>query len=243
MSEDRHPLLSIVIPAYNEEKRILPTLRRIADYLGRQGYKAEVVVVDDGSADATAAVIEAFSQGHPEVKLVRNPHRGKGYAVKTGMLRAKGEFRFLCDADLSMPIEQISRFLPPQLAEFDVAVGSREAPGAQRYKEPPFRHLMGRAFNLLVRALAVPGIQDTQCGFKCFRAAAVQAVFPLQRIDGFAFDVEVLFLARRLGLRIVEVPIDWYFDEDSRVRPFWDALRMFQDALRVRWDAMRGRYG
>ena len=236
------PFLSIVIPAYNEEQRILPTLQQLDAYLATQSYIAEIVVVDDGSADATTQVVLDYAATHRNVRLIGNPHHGKGYAVKTGMLAATGQFRFLCDADLSMPAEQLERFLPPRLTAFDIAVGSREAVGARRYDEPPYRHLMGRIFNLLVQAVAVPGIRDTQCGFKCFRAAVAEAVFPLQRIDGFAFDVEVLFLARQSGFRLVEIPIDWYFGDRSTVRPVADTLRMFKETLGIRWRALRGGY-
>ena len=237
------PFLSVVIPAYNEERRILPTLRRVAEYLGIQPYTWTVVVVDDGSADNTAALVEEFSAEQPNVSLLPVPHGGKGSAVRAGMLHATGAYRFLCDADLSMPIEQLERFLPPRLTEFDITVGSREAPGAHRFNEPYIRHLQGRLFNLFIRLIAVPGINDTQCGFKCFRAEAAESLFSLQRTSGWSFDVEVLFLARRLGLRLLEVPIDWHHDPDSRSRRLRDGLSMGVETLRLRWNARRGRYG
>ncbi|MBI2846909.1 MAG: glycosyltransferase family 2 protein [Chloroflexi bacterium] len=232
--------LSIVIPAYNEEKRILPTLQSIMDYLEKQAYPWEVIVVDDGSIDTTAELVEEFASNHKGVHLIRNPHRGKGYAVKTGMLAARGEYRFLCDADLSMPIEQLSRFIA--LGEHDVAIGSREVAGARRIEEPAYRHIMGRVFNWLVRLLAVPGIRDTQCGFKGFRATAAKQLFPLQRLDGFGFDVEILFLAQKHRLRIVEVPIDWYYNKESRVHPIRDTLRMLREILSIRWKHWRKMY-
>ncbi|MBI2172305.1 MAG: glycosyltransferase family 2 protein [Chloroflexi bacterium] len=237
------PSLSIVIPAYNEEARILLTLAQVTHYLESQPYAWEIVVANDGSADDTPRLVEEFARSHPQVSLLNLPHRGKGGAVRSGMLHARGERRFLCDADLSMPIDQLDRFLTPEMAGYDIVLGSREAPGARRINEPGRRHLLGRAFNLMVRFFAVRGIRDTQCGFKCFRAEAAEALFPLQRTEGFGFDVEVLFLAQRLGMRLVEMPIDWYYRSHSKVRPLRDALAMTRDILRVRWRAMRGQYG
>ncbi|MBI4199914.1 MAG: glycosyltransferase family 2 protein [Chloroflexi bacterium] len=237
------PFVTVVIPAYNEERRITSTLEEVVGYLAAQAYAWDVVVADDGSADSTASLVQRFAQAHPQVNLLRLPHRGKGGAVRAGMLHATGQYRFLCDADLSMPVQQLDRFLPPRLTGCDVAVGSREAPGARRFDEPALRHLLGRGFNGLVRALAVRDLQDTQCGFKCFRAEAAERLFPLQRLFGFGFDVELLFLARRMGMRLVEVPIDWYYRRESKVRLFKDSLAMASDLLRVRWDAWRGRYG
>lgn len=234
--------LSIVIPAFNEESRILPSLDQIAAFLATRDYRAEVIVSDDGSADATAAVVESFAADHPFVRLIRNPHRGKGAAVRSGMLAAQGAFRFLCDADLSMPIEQVSRFLPPDLDGVDVALGSREAAGAKRYDEPVHRHLMGRIFNGVVRLVAVSGFEDTQAGFKCFRAEAADWLFARQRIDGFGFDVEIVYLAIKRGYRVVEVPIDWYHVPSSRVDPFRDSIRMFLEAFSVRLNDWRGAY-
>lgn len=234
--------LSLVIPAYNEERRIGVTLREVVGYLERQPYPSEVIVVDDGSADGTAAAVEAFAREHPQARLLPGPHRGKGHAVKLGMLAAAGEHRFLCDADLSMPVTEIGKFLPPSLTGYDIAIGSREGPGARRIGEPLARHLTGRAFNWFVQAVAVPGVEDTQCGFKCFRAEAARALFPLQRLDGFAFDVELLFLARRKGMRVVQVPIEWHYRSESKVSPLRHALGMARDVLGVRWNAWRGLY-
>jgi len=236
------PLLSIVIPAYNEEARIGETLRQVVEFLSRQPYPWEVVVADDGSADRTAAIVEESQRAHQGIVLLRLPHGGKGWAVKNGMLKASGRYRFLCDADLSMPIEQVARFLPPALEGVDIAIGSREAPGARRIGEPPQRHLMGRVFNAIVRLLAVRGLRDTQCGFKCFTEEAAQALFSVQRLKGFGFDVEVLFLAQRRRLKIAEVPIDWHYRSRSKVRPVRDSTAMVLDILRVRWSYLRGRY-
>ena len=242
-SDERAPFLSVVIPAYNEERRILPTLRQLSGYLGTRPYTWEVLVVDDGSADKTAALVTEFSATHPNFSLLSVPHGGKGFAVQAGMLQASGAYRFLCDADLSMPIEQLERFLPPKLRDFDVAVGSREILGARRFNEPRVRHIQGRLFNLFVRFVAVPGVSDTQCGFKCFRGDVAESLFPLQRTSGWGFDVELLFLARMLHLRLMEVPIDWHHDPDSRSRRLRDGLSMGVETLRLRWNARRGRYG
>lgn len=242
-SDERAPFLSVVIPAYNEERRILPTLQQLSGYLGTRPYTWEVLVVDDGSADKTAALVTEFSAAHPNFSLLSVPHRGKGFAVQAGMLQASGAYRFLCDADLSMPIEQLERFLPPKLCDFDVAVGSREMLGARRFNEPRVRHIQGRLFNLFVRFVAVPGVSDTQCGFKCFRGDVAELLFPLQRTPGWGFDVELLFLARMLHLQLMEVPIDWHHDSDSRSHRLRNGISMGVGTLRLRWSAWRGIYG
>jgi dolichyl-phosphate beta-glucosyltransferase len=236
------PFLSVVVPAYNEERRLPETLPRIVDFLRAQTYPCEVIVVDDGSTDGTADVVEGIAAEAPSVRLIKNEHRGKGYAVKTGVLAAGGDYIFLCDADLSMPIEEVANFLPPALEEYDVAIGSREVEGARRYDEPGLRHLMGRVFNTLVRLLAVRGFQDTQAGFKCFARQAAQEMFPYQTMDGFGFDVEILFIAQKRGYRIVEVPINWYYMSNSRVSPVSDSVRMFREILQVRMNDWRGLY-
>lgn len=236
------PTLSIVVPAYNEERRIRASLERLTAHLSARGTTFEIRVVDDGSADGTARVVDECAGEMPGVVLQREPHRGKGGAVKAGMLQARGGYRFLCDADLSMPVEELARFLPPALEAFDVAIATREGAGARRVGEPLRRHLTGRVFNLLVQRLAVPGIEDTQCGFKMFTARAVETLFPHVTIDGWAFDIEVLFLARRAGLRIVEVPIEWHYREDSRLNMSRDALAMLREVLQIRSRARRGGY-
>ncbi len=243
MPELARPFVSVIIPAYNEERRIMSTLRQVEAYLCLQTYSAEVLVVDDGSADSTARLVQEFCVDHPRFRMVPGPHRGKGYAVKTGMLEARGEYRFQCDADLSMPINELQRFLPPTRDHFDVAVGSREGKGARRYGEPPYRHVMGRVFNLLVRTLAVRKLADTQCGFKCFRGEVADALFRLQKTWGFGSDVEILFIAQKRGLRIVEVPIPWYHQGESKVRPVQDTAAMLGETILVRWNHLRGRYG
>jgi dolichyl-phosphate beta-glucosyltransferase len=236
------PFLSVVIPAHNEEHRLPPSLLKIQEFLALQTYSAEVLVVENGSHDRTLEIAQDFARSAPLVRVLHEKARGKGLAVRRGMLDARGEYRFICDADLSMPIEQVNRFLPPTLAHPEIAIGSREAKGAVRYHEPAYRHLIGRVFNNMVRWAALPGLQDSQCGFKCFHRAAAEAIFPLQTLQGMSFDVEVLFIARRLGFHIQEVPVDWYFDPDSRVRLFQDSLRMFTDLMTIRRNAQQGLY-
>jgi dolichyl-phosphate beta-glucosyltransferase len=243
LSESEHScLLSIVIPAYNEERRLPESLPQVVDFVRRQSYATEVLVVDDGSVDKTADIVRAFEKEAPFVTLIQVEHGGKGHAVRAGMLQAKGEYLFLCDSDLSMPIEEVGKFLPPALGDYDVAIASREAEGARRFGEPGYRHLMGRVFNLIVNVLAVRGIQDTQAGFKCFRRPAAQAIFNLQTIKGWGFDVEVLYIAQRHKMEIVEVPINWYYKDRSQVRPVLDTYNMLREVLRVRLNSWQGRY-
>ena len=206
----------------------------------RQDYPWEILVANDGSVDATANLVARFAEGASNVRLLSLVHRGKGWAVQQGMLAARGEYRFLCDADLSMPVDQIARFLPLATSGADVVIGSRELPDSRRFGEPAHRHLMGRIFNLIIRALALPGLRDTQCGFKCFRASTAGALFQRQTLYGFAFDVEVLCLARQAGLTIREIGIDWHFREGSKVRPVRDAVRMAWDVMKIRW-RLRGK--
>jgi len=226
--------LSIVIPAFNEERRLPATLQRLTEFLRAQSWTWEIRVIDDGSKDGTARVTEEFARTTPGVVVQREPHRGKGGAVRAGLTAALGQYRFMCDADLSMPPDEIPRFLPPAQSAFDVAIGSRERTGAQRVGEPLRRHIMGRIFNYTIQILVARGISDTQCGFKMFTAASVRAIFPHTTLDGWAFDVEVLCIARALGLRIVEVPIDWHHRNESQVSMVRDSWRMLRDVLKVR---------
>ena len=235
------PFISVVIPTFNEEARIKGTLSRVIEYLSGQDYQWEVVVADDGSTDHTAQLVGLAVVEHSNVRVLRLPHRGKGWAVKNGMLAAEGEYRLLSDADLSVPIEQVERLLPlfePQDsggAGADIVLGSREAPGAVRIGEPARRHLMGRFFNFLVGRLVVPDLADTQCGFKCFRGETAEDLFPRLTLDGFAFDVELLHLARKRRLTYSEVGVDWYYQSQSKVRPIQDSLAMTLDLLKIRW--------
>ncbi len=234
--------LSIVIPAHNEERRLPAALEKIHAFLQKQPYAAEIIVVENGSRDATIEVARSYAERIPCLRVLQVTERGKGLAVRAGMLAARGEYRFFADTDLSMPIEEVNNFLPPKLQRPDVVIGSREAPGAVRYDEPVYRHLIGRIFNTMVRWMALPGLQDTQAGFKLFRGDVVERVFPLQTLIGMSFDVEVLFIARQMGYKIVEVPIHWFFNPDSRVRLVDDSLRMAVDLLQIRRNAIQGRY-
>ena len=234
--------LSVVIPAYNEARRLPATLTTLHDYLSGRPYTWEVIVADDGSEDETPAIVHEFARTHPGFHVHTFPHRGKGAAVQQGMLAAAGEYRFLCDADLSMPIEHLSRLLPPDAPAADIVIGSREALGARRIGEPRRRHLMGRVFNVFTRLLATPGIADTQCGFKVFNAGAATALFPRQTLDGFAFDAEILFLARQRGFTTAEVGIDWHYRAESKVRPFRDGWRTLRDLLLIRWRWLTRKY-
>ncbi len=236
------PFLSLVIPAYNEQSRLPATLKKLREFLSGQSFVCEVLVVDDGSADETAAVVEKAMPSFPGLRVLREPHRGKGHAVRQGMLAASGCYVMFCDADFSMPVEEVVRFPEAMGSSYQIAIASREVKGARRIGEPRHRHLMGRVFNLIVRLLAVPGLQDTQCGFKCFTREAAQDIFGRQVIDGFGFDVEVLYVARKTGLQITEVPISWYYSPSSRVDPVRDTIRMFRDVLLVRSNDRKGLY-
>lgn len=234
--------LSIVIPAHNEENRLPRTLGEIFSFLEKQSYWSEVIVVENGSTDNTLAIAKDFAQKHPRFVVLHEERNGKGNAVRRGMIEARGEYRFICDADLSMPIEDLPKFLPPAIGDFDIAIGSREAPGSIRYNEPSYRHIGGRAINLAIRSLILPGLNDTQCGFKCFRADVTEELFHKQTLTGWSFDIELLHLARRKKLRIREIPIRWYFDPDSKVSAVRDALRMIGDIFRIHLNQLRGVY-
>jgi len=242
MSDSDRPLLSLIIPAYNEEGRLASSLDKITAFVAEQSYKTEVIVVNNNSRDRTPQIAAEYVERFPYIRLLNEPRQGKGIAVKTGMLAGHGRYLFICDADLSMPIEEVSKFLPPNLADYDIAIASREVEGARRIDEPEYRHLMGRVFNLIVRILAIPRIHDTQCGFKSFRREVALDVFPLQTIDGWGFDVEVLFIARKRGYRLCEIPITWYYMPQSRISPIRDSINMLIEVLKVRWNGLRGLY-
>jgi dolichyl-phosphate beta-glucosyltransferase len=241
------------VPAFNEEARLPDSLNRIVAYLATQQYEWEVVVADDGSEDDTVGVAEAFAVRDQRIRLLHLPHRGKAAAVRGGVMAAKAKLAFICDADLSMPIHELGKFIPCFTEGYDIVIGSREAPGAKRYNEPYYRHLMGRVFNRLVRLLTIGGFQDTQCGFKCFKAEVARDLFNRSQLyrdsDGpikgplvTGFDVELLFLAVRSGYKVAEIPIDWYYAKGSKVRPVHDTFAMVGDVLRVRWNDLRGMY-
>ena len=237
------PFLSLIIPAFNEEQRIASTLDAVVRYLSGQPYSWEVLVVDDGSSDGTAALAARMAEEEERLRVETGPHGGKGWAVRHGMLAATGEYRFMCDADLAMPIHWLDNFLVEMDSGYDIVIGSREIEGARRIDEPVYTHIRGRLFNWIVRLLAVRGFQDTQCGYKLFKLEAVLDLFSLQRSTGFGFDVEILYLARKKGLRVLEMPIEWHHRQSSKVRPGSDAFLMLRDTLLVRWNDLRGAYG
>jgi len=237
----RPPALSVVVPAFNEAAGIFRTINDIRTELDRLGGDVELIVVDDGSVDETAAIVAQVARSDGRVKLVHAAHAGKGAAVRRGMLEARGTWRFLADSDLSMPISELKQFLDAAAQGGDVIVGSREANGARRVGEPWSRHVIGRVFNWAVKMLVLRGIDDTQCGFKLFSARAAQLLFPLQQLDGFGFDVEILFLARRADLVIREIPITWVHRRESKVN-MTSGARAFLDLLAVRRHQLRAAY-
>jgi glycosyltransferase involved in cell wall biosynthesis len=237
-----NPALSLILPAYNEQARLPFTLSQIEAYVCSAEINCEVIVVDNGSQDATSAIVQQAAVAFPKLRLLRTDRRGKGRAVRTGCLAARGDVVLFADADLSWSVDDLARFLALVDDASPVVIGSREGLGARRIGEPAYRHVMGRVFNGVVQALAVPGIEDSQCGFKAFRADAARAIFRRQRIDGFGFDVEVLYLARRLGFGLRVVPLYWEHKENSRVAPVRDTLGMLSDVLRVRLNDWRGAY-
>jgi dolichyl-phosphate beta-glucosyltransferase len=238
----QRPFLSIIIPAYNEESRLPDTLSKVGSFLEGQVYSSEVWIVDNNSTDRTAEIIQEYIARYTNFQGLFEKKPGKGAAVRCGMLKAQGEFLFMCDADLSMPIEEVNKFLPPHLEGFDIAIASREAPGAVRYGEPQFRHLGGRLMNCLIQLFALPGLNDTQCGFKCFSASTTKDLFQQQTLSGWSFDIELLYIARRRGLTIVEIPIPLIFHQESKVNPFRDALKFLLDIKKIRQNADQGMY-
>ena len=236
------PFLSIIIPAHNEARRLPAALERVTAFVRAQNFPCEVLVVENGSKDETAAIARAWQEKLPELRLLCMEAAGKGSAVKAGMLAARGACRYMADTDFSVPLEEIPRFLEAIQAGADVAIGSREAPGALRIGEPVIRHWSGRIFNMLVRWWVVPGVQDTQCGFKCFSARAAEALFPLQTMNGWSFDVEVLAAAQQNGYRIQEVPVTWTYGTGSRIKPLRDAAALLRELWIIRTNARRGAY-
>jgi dolichyl-phosphate beta-glucosyltransferase len=234
--------ISVIVPAFNEEVRLPPTLIALVAFLENRGEPWEILVADDGSTDGTSRLVQDFARA--QVVLLRSEvNCGKGHAVRRGMLAARGKLCLMTDADLSTPIEELSRLEEALANGHDVAIGSRAVAGARiEIAQPWYRENVGRLYNILVRCLAVPGIQDTQCGFKLFTAEAAEKVFKMCRLDGFSFDVEALFLARRFGFRLAEVPVTWRNDAASRVTAVRGGLA-FVDVLRLRYLALTGRYG
>jgi dolichyl-phosphate beta-glucosyltransferase len=229
------PQLSVVIPAYNEAKRLGPSLDRVAAYLRERGLDYEVLVVDDGSTDGTASLVTAHRA--PSVRLVRQPENlGKGAALRRGVLESRGRRVLLCDADLSTPIEDLERLEAHLDDGATLAIGSRGVHDSDvRVRQPLYRELMGKTFNRIIRALGVRGLRDTQCGFKLVDGGAARRLFAELRTQGFAFDVELLWLARRRGYRVDEVGVRWIDSPDSRVHPLFDSSAMLRDVLLMRW--------
>jgi dolichyl-phosphate beta-glucosyltransferase len=236
------PFLSIIIPAHNEERRLPHALEQIFAFLQTKNYSAEVLVVENGSSDRTYEIAKELATQHTNLRVLKEEQPGKGRAVCRGVLEAKGEYRFMCDADLSMPITELSKFIPTGAEQLDIAIASREAAGAVRYNEPEYRHWGGRLINLAIRILILPGFHDTQCGFKCFQGAIAEDIFPYQTISGWSFDIEILYIARKRGYQVDEVPIHWYFDPETKLRAVKDAIRMLRDILLIHWNNLRGRY-
>jgi dolichyl-phosphate beta-glucosyltransferase len=238
------PGLSIVVPAYNEARRLPVTLPRLIAYAGRLGEPAEIIIVDDGSVDGTSDVAHELGRASGLVSVLRSPQNaGKGASVRRGMLAARHDHVLFTDADLSTPIEEAAKLRAALGQGADVAIGSRRAAGSEiQIRQPWLRELAGRTFSRVVALLLLPGIGDSQCGFKAFRWKAAQEVLARQRLDGFGFDPEVLWLARRLGYRVVEVPIVWRDDPRSRVRLVRDSVGMLLDLGRIRVNAWAGRY-
>lgn len=230
-----------MIPAHNEQKRLPDTLRKLFAFLKQQSFPWEIIVVENGSTDKTYEVAREFAQRFENLHVLQS-ERGKGAAVQRGMLEARGEYLFMCDADLSMPVAEIEKFVPPMLGGFDIAIASREAKGSVRYNEPAYRHIGGRGINLIVQALILPGLNDTQCGFKSFRADVARDLFSHQTLHGWSFDIELLYVARSRGYRIKEIPIHWYHFSDSKVNAFRDSIQMIKDIFRIHANARQGMY-
>ena len=235
---------SIVIPAYNESGRLRPTLDKLLSFAERKQWDIEILVVNDGSRDDTAEIVRAYSLAHSQVVLVENPgNHGKGYSVRNGMLHARGDVCLFTDADLSSPIDEAQKLFDAIAAGADIAIGSRWLRAdLQTERQPLYRQLLGRIYNLVLRIFLGLNFADTQCGFKAFRRAAAQRIFPLQHIERWGFDPEILFLARRLGFSVKEVPVVWAHSEGTRLSPFRDGVRMFGEVLRIRWNSMTGAY-
>jgi dolichyl-phosphate beta-glucosyltransferase len=240
----KYPNLSIVIPAFNESARIPATLKQVVSCIRERGWDAEIIVVNDGSTDQTAQVVQDFARTAPEIRMIENPgNRGKGYSVRSGMLQALGEIVMFTDADLSAPMEEAERLFKHIADGADIAIGSRWLErGRQTHQQPLYRQFFGRCFNAVTRGVMGLHFADTQCGFKAFTRAAAQTVFQLQTIERWGFDPEILFIALKCGYRVDEVAVSWGHDERSRMSYLKDGIRMLEDVATIRWNALRGRY-
>ena len=239
------PYYSIVVPAYNEAERIGPSLERMLAYIGESKWSAEIIVVNDGSGDNTAAVVADFARRNPIIRLIEKPgNRGKGYTVRNGMMSASGQVLLFTDADLSSPIEESSKlFAVIESGRADVAIGSRYLQSElQTRKQPLYRRMLGRSFNTALHIILGLSYADTQCGFKAFSRKAVAEIFPHMKIERWGFDPEILFLARKYGLRVVEVPVSWGHDHRSKINPLRDGVRMLGELIRIRINSIGGKY-
>lgn len=236
--------ISVIIPAYNEGQNIKATLKKVTSYLRKNYVSYEVIVVDDGSADSTSSEVRAAAASDPRIRLFSHrPNRGKGYSVRKGMRESRGEWVLFTDADLSTPIEELSRLMAYGDLGYRVVIGSRALPQSRIAVRQPFHRIMlGKCFNLAVRLLAVPQVRDTQCGFKLFWGETARLLASLGQLNRYSFDVELLFLAQKMGLGVAEVPVQWSHCQNSKVKPLRDGLRMVADLALVRWLEARGTY-
>jgi len=236
--------LSVIIPAYNEEARIKNTLEKIHSYLKNQDYTYEIIIVNDGSTDNTWALVNEIAQKIKEVRILKNEkNRGKGFTIKKGFLNAKGKYLLFTDADLSTPIEEVEKLISWLKKGYDIAIGSRGLKESHiQIHQPWYRELAGKMFNLFVQAMAVPGIKDTQCGFKCFTQKAALEICERQKIEKFSFDVEMLYIGRKLGYKIKEVPICWFNNPHTKVNFLKDGYRMCLDLIKIRLNELKGMY-
>jgi dolichyl-phosphate beta-glucosyltransferase len=238
------PTYSIIIPAYNESVRIGATLKSILDYSSKHNWDAEVLVVNDGSTDNTVEVVQSFAKNNPALRLIQNPgNRGKGFSVRNGMLHATGKVRLFSDADLSSPIEEAPKLFAAIAEGNDIAIGSRWLkPELQAQRQPLMRRIFSRMFNLTLRIVLRLKFKDTQCGFKAFTREAAEKIFPLQMIERWGFDPELLYLGRHFGFKAAEIPVVWSHREGTRIRPLRDGIRMVGEVFLVRWYALTGKY-
>jgi dolichyl-phosphate beta-glucosyltransferase len=236
---------SIIIPAYNEGARVGATLEKVLAHVAKLGWDAEIIAVDDGSRDNTVEIIRGYAEKNPRLRLLQNPgNRGKGYSVRNGMLHAQGELLLFSDADLSAPIEEADKLFGAIAGGADIAIGSRWLRrDLQTQRQPFYRQIFGRIFNLMLRITLGLTFKDTQCGFKAFTRDAAMQIFPLQKIERWGFDPELLYLARKLKFKVAEVPVEWAHSEGTRISPLRDGTRMFLEMLKIRWNAITGKYG